>query len=66
VDAAGRDAVALQVVGQPVGAVLGARERDRALDLAALQKLDEQRGLQLAGDRSQARAYYQQLLAGDA
>jgi hypothetical protein len=47
VDAPVLDAVLRQVLGQPVRAVLGAREHDHAADVAALQQLAQERRLQL-------------------
>ena len=51
VDALGIDALAHEPAGQPVGAMLGAREDERVADLAALEQRREERRLQLGGDR---------------
>src|SRR2546425_4314199 len=51
VDARGVDALTEEIVRQAVRAVLGARERDDAADLAALDQLREERRLQLGGNR---------------
>ena len=47
VDAVARDPVLAEELGQPVRAVLGAREDQHVADVAAPQQLDEQRRLQL-------------------
>jgi hypothetical protein len=51
VDALTGDAVAREEVRQPVGAVLGAREDQGALHVAALDQLQQQGGLDVLGDR---------------
>ena len=51
VDRGGRDAVALELLGEPVGAVLGAREDERLVDPAGLDEVAEELALPLAVDR---------------
>ena len=51
VNALAGDALLQERLGQPVGAVLRAREDEHVLDLAALQELEQQRRLQVLGDR---------------
>ena len=47
VDRDGRDAVEVELLGEPVRAVLGAREDERLVDAAALDELAEQLALRL-------------------
>ena len=51
VDRGGRDPVALELLGQPVGAVLGPREDERLVDPAARDEVAEQLALALAIDQ---------------
>jgi len=51
VDPAGGHAVSLKVIRQAIRAVLRARERDDAANLAAPHELHEQRRLELGRDR---------------
>ena len=50
-DRGGRDAVALELLGEPVGAVLGPGEDEGLVDAAALDEVAEQLALALAVDR---------------
>ena len=51
VDRDGRDAVVLELLGEAVGAVLGAREDERLVDAAGLDEVAQQLALALAVDR---------------